>query len=122
MAEALAGDGWAVERRTVPDDRGEIAAALRELAAGSNLVLTTGGTLDVDVEPALAGQGLRGRLVDSANVPFGRWGEFTLNSPGLSIPHVTPDSYTLSVTDGRDFSKTWQVSVTEGGTASVKVP
>jgi len=44
LAEALAGDGWAVERRTVPDDRGEIAAALRELAAGSNLVLTTGGT------------------------------------------------------------------------------
>jgi molybdopterin adenylyltransferase len=38
LAEAL------VERRTVPDDRDEIASALRELAGTSALVLTTGGT------------------------------------------------------------------------------
>jgi molybdopterin adenylyltransferase len=44
LAEALAADGWEVERRTVPDDRGEIAAALRELAGVNGLVLTTGGT------------------------------------------------------------------------------
>ncbi len=44
LAEALAGDGWEIERRTVPDDRDEIATALRELAGTSVLVLTTGGT------------------------------------------------------------------------------
>jgi molybdopterin adenylyltransferase len=44
LAEALAADGWEVERRTVPDDRGKIAAALRELAGVNGLVLTTGGT------------------------------------------------------------------------------
>ena len=44
LAEALAGAGWEVERRTVPDDRGEIAAALRDLAGANGLVLTTGGT------------------------------------------------------------------------------
>ena len=44
LAEALAGDGWEIERRTVPDDRDEIATALRELAGTSALVLTTGGT------------------------------------------------------------------------------
>jgi molybdopterin adenylyltransferase len=40
----LRGDGYEVERRVVPDERDEIAAALRELAAGARLVLTTGGT------------------------------------------------------------------------------
>ena len=44
LAAALAEDGWEVERRTVPDDRDEIATALRELAGTSALVLTTGGT------------------------------------------------------------------------------
>ena len=44
LAEALAQDGWEVERRTVPDDRDEISAALRDLAATRDLVLTTGGT------------------------------------------------------------------------------
>jgi len=44
LAGALAEDGWEVERRTVPDDRDEIATALRELARTSALVLTTGGT------------------------------------------------------------------------------
>jgi molybdopterin adenylyltransferase len=40
----LRGDGYEVERRVVPDERDEIAAALRELATGARLVLTTGGT------------------------------------------------------------------------------
>jgi molybdenum cofactor synthesis domain-containing protein len=44
LAEALAGEGWEIERRTVRDDRDEIATALRELAGTSALVLTTGGT------------------------------------------------------------------------------
>ena len=44
LAEALGADGWEVERRVVPDDREEIAAALRELASSGGLVLTTGGT------------------------------------------------------------------------------
>ncbi len=44
LGGALAEDGWEVERRTVPDDRDEIATALRELAGTSALVLTTGGT------------------------------------------------------------------------------
>jgi molybdenum cofactor synthesis domain-containing protein len=33
-----------VERRVVSDERDEITAALRELVAGAQLVLTTGGT------------------------------------------------------------------------------
>jgi molybdopterin adenylyltransferase len=37
-------EGFSVARRVVPDERDEIAAALRELAATSRLVLTTGGT------------------------------------------------------------------------------
>ena len=42
------------ERRTVPDDRDEITAALRELTARADLVLTTGGTgfAPRDVTPA----------------------------------------------------------------------
>ena len=40
----LAADGYEVERRVVPDEAGEIAAAIVELAAGVALVLTTGGT------------------------------------------------------------------------------
>jgi molybdenum cofactor synthesis domain-containing protein len=44
LAGALAENGWEVERRTVPDDRDEIATALREVAGTSALVLTTGGT------------------------------------------------------------------------------
>jgi molybdenum cofactor synthesis domain-containing protein len=44
LAGALAENGWEVERRTVPDDRDEIATVLRELAGTSALVLTTGGT------------------------------------------------------------------------------
>jgi molybdopterin adenylyltransferase len=44
LAEVLGHDGWEVERRTVADDRDEISAALRELVAANDLVLTTGGT------------------------------------------------------------------------------
>jgi molybdopterin adenylyltransferase len=44
LADALAQDGWEVERRIVPDDRDQISAALRKMAAVSDLVLTTGGT------------------------------------------------------------------------------
>ena len=44
LVDSLTADGWEVERRVVPDDAGEISDALRELAAGRGLVLTTGGT------------------------------------------------------------------------------
>jgi molybdenum cofactor synthesis domain-containing protein len=44
LAELLDGDGYEVERRIVPDERDEIAAAIRELASAAPLVLTTGGT------------------------------------------------------------------------------
>jgi len=40
----LRGDGYEVERRVVPDEAAEIAAAIEELAATASLVLTTGGT------------------------------------------------------------------------------
>jgi molybdenum cofactor synthesis domain-containing protein len=44
LVELLRGEGFEVDRRVVPDERGEIAAAIRELAAGARVVLTTGGT------------------------------------------------------------------------------
>jgi molybdenum cofactor biosynthesis protein B len=44
LEELLAGEGYEVVRRVVPDDRAEIAGALRELARTARLVLTTGGT------------------------------------------------------------------------------
>jgi molybdopterin adenylyltransferase len=44
LADLLAGDGYAVSRRVVPDDRVAIADALRVLAEEAQLVLTTGGT------------------------------------------------------------------------------
>jgi molybdopterin adenylyltransferase len=44
LAELLAADGYEVERRVVPDEREQISAALRELAASARVVLTTGGT------------------------------------------------------------------------------
>jgi molybdopterin adenylyltransferase len=37
-------DGHDVVRRVVPDERAQIAAALRELAAQARLVVSTGGT------------------------------------------------------------------------------
>lgn len=44
LAELLRADGFEVVRRLVADERDEITAAIAELAAGSALVLTTGGT------------------------------------------------------------------------------
>lgn len=44
LAVLLAADGYEVERRVVPDEAGEIAAAIVELADAASLVLTTGGT------------------------------------------------------------------------------
>lgn len=44
LAELLASEGFTVERRVVPDEADEIAAAIADLADRSSLVLTTGGT------------------------------------------------------------------------------
>ena len=44
LAQLLVTDGFEVERRVVPDERDQIAAALRELASSAQLVLSTGGT------------------------------------------------------------------------------
>jgi molybdenum cofactor biosynthesis protein B len=44
LDELLVGEGYEVVRRVVPDDRAEIAGAIRELARSARLVLTTGGT------------------------------------------------------------------------------
>ena len=58
LVELLRGEGFDVERRVVPDERDEIAAAIRELAAAARVVLTTGGTglapRDVTPEATLA--------------------------------------------------------------------
>lgn len=57
LAELLAGEGYDVVRRVVPDDRAEIAHALREIARDCRLVLTTGGTgvAPRDVTPEATG-------------------------------------------------------------------
>ena len=44
LEELLRADGHDVERRVVPDEAAEIARAIEELAAGADVVLTTGGT------------------------------------------------------------------------------
>src|SRR5581483_2279345 len=44
LAELLRGDGYEVARRVVADEADAIAAAIEELAAEAQLVLTTGGT------------------------------------------------------------------------------
>jgi molybdenum cofactor synthesis domain-containing protein len=44
LEQLLRDDGFDVERRLVPDERGVISAALRELAQNAQIVLTTGGT------------------------------------------------------------------------------
>lgn len=45
LVELLVAEGFRVERRVVPDERDQIAAAIAELAAaGARVVLTTGGT------------------------------------------------------------------------------
>jgi molybdopterin adenylyltransferase len=44
LAELLAAEGYEVERKVVPDEASEIAAAITQLADAAALVLTTGGT------------------------------------------------------------------------------
>ncbi len=44
LEELLAGDGYEVVRRLVPDEREAISGAIRDLAVDARLVLTTGGT------------------------------------------------------------------------------
>ena len=44
LAALLAAEGYEVDRKVVPDEAGEIAAAIAELADAAALVLTTGGT------------------------------------------------------------------------------
>jgi molybdopterin adenylyltransferase len=44
LAELLAGDGFEVERRVVPDDRDTIADAIVAFSDNVQVVLTTGGT------------------------------------------------------------------------------
>jgi molybdopterin adenylyltransferase len=44
LEELLAGEGYEVVRRVVPDDREAIGAAIADLARSARLVLTTGGT------------------------------------------------------------------------------
>jgi molybdopterin adenylyltransferase len=44
LEELLRADGYEVERRVVPDEADEIAAAIEDLAARAAVVLTTGGT------------------------------------------------------------------------------
>jgi molybdopterin adenylyltransferase len=44
LVELLAGEGYDVEHRVVPDERQRIAAAIVDLAGSAGLVLTTGGT------------------------------------------------------------------------------
>jgi molybdopterin adenylyltransferase len=44
LAELLAAEGYEVERKVVPDEASEIAAAIAQLADAAALVLTTGGT------------------------------------------------------------------------------
>ena len=44
LAELLVADGYDVERKVVPDEVGEIANAIVELAGAASVVLTTGGT------------------------------------------------------------------------------
>jgi molybdopterin adenylyltransferase len=44
LEELLAAEGYEVVRRTVPDERDSISAAIEDLARGAGVVLTTGGT------------------------------------------------------------------------------
>jgi molybdopterin adenylyltransferase len=44
LVQLLEAEHFEVEHRVVPDDRPKIAAALRELAQQSRVILTTGGT------------------------------------------------------------------------------
>jgi molybdopterin adenylyltransferase len=58
LAGLLVDDGYEVTRAVVPDERREIAAALRSLVGEAQLVLTTGGTglAPRDVTPEATGE------------------------------------------------------------------
>ena len=57
LVELLQEDGYEVTRRVVPDERDEIADAIRALAIEAQVVLTTGGTgfAPRDVTPEATG-------------------------------------------------------------------
>jgi molybdopterin adenylyltransferase len=63
LAELLAGEGYDVARRVVPDDAGEISAALEALSEEAHVVLTTGGT----------GVGPRDVTPEATRVVLDRW-------------------------------------------------
>jgi molybdenum cofactor synthesis domain-containing protein len=44
LADLLRADGYDVERRVVPDEADQVAAAIEDLAVRAAIVLTTGGT------------------------------------------------------------------------------
>jgi molybdopterin adenylyltransferase len=44
LVELLEGEKYEVEHRVVPDERSQIAAALRALSTNARVILTTGGT------------------------------------------------------------------------------
>ena len=54
LEELLAGEGFEVVRRVVPDDRDAIADAIAELTAEARVVLTTGGRLSDDTQILVA--------------------------------------------------------------------
>ena len=64
LEELLAGEGFEVERRVVPDEREAISGALAELSERVRLVLTTGGTGvgPRDVTPEATAAYIRHRL------------------------------------------------------------
>jgi molybdenum cofactor synthesis domain-containing protein len=63
LAELLAGEGYDVARRVVPDDAGEISTALEALSEEAHVVLTTGGT----------GVGPRDVTPEATRVVLDRW-------------------------------------------------
>jgi len=84
LVRSLLADGYEVDRRVVPDEAVEIAAAIAALAAGASVVLTTGGTgvapRDVTpeaVEPLLdrplPGFGERFRALSAREVGSAAW-------------------------------------------------
>jgi len=103
LEELLRADGFEVERRVVPDEREQIAAALRELAGAAGVVLSTGGTglaprdvtpeatLDVlDREAPGIAQALRADSI--AKTPHGLLGRGTAGVCGSALVVNLPGS------------------------------